>query len=77
MALGDVDADLDHRRGKQNVDLRVAEAAHDAVLVGGGEAPVEETQLQVGEDVSGEALVLLLRRRGLQLLRFLDKWGRS
>ena len=71
--VGYVDADLDHRRGEQDVDLRVAEAAHHAVLLGGGEAPMEQPQSQVGEDVAGEALVFLLRRRGLQLLRFLDQ----
>ena len=40
--VGDVDPDLDHRRGDEDVDLAVAEAAHDRVALVGGNAAVQQ-----------------------------------
>jgi hypothetical protein len=37
--VGHVDADLDHRRGDQHVELAVAEGAHHRVLVVAGMRP--------------------------------------
>ena len=69
----DVDADLDHRRGDEHVELAGAEATHHVVLLAGLHPPVEEAEAQPAQLVLGEAGERLLGRRHLELLGVLDQ----
>src|SRR3989442_10931557 len=69
--VGDVDADLDHSCGHQDLYLAVDEALHHAVLV--FETPMDQVESQIGENVSAQPFELCGRGTRDHLLRFLDE----
>ena len=71
--VGDVDADFDDGGGDEDVELGVAEAAHHAVFFAGRQAAVHEADAEVGEDLVGEAFVLVDGGANVELVRLLDQ----
>ena len=68
-----VDADLDDGGGHEHVEVAVAEAAHDRLLLGRRQAPVQQADAQPGERPGAEALDGLLGRGHLELVALLDQ----
>ena len=71
--LGDVHADLDHRRGHQHVEPAAPELGHDPLLLGRRELAVEEPDAEPGQLGAGQALGLGHHRGGLDPVRSLDQ----
>ena len=74
--VGDVDADLDHRRRDEHVDAACDESLHRLGLLRRGHLTVQEPDLETGQLACPQALGLHAGRLGLQLLRVLDEWAR-
>ena len=69
----DVDADLDHRRRDEHVELAGAESGHRRLLLGRREPPVEQPEPQPGELTRRQPLAGVERRGDLELLALLDE----
>ena len=69
----DVDADLDHRRRNEDVDLAVAESAHGIVLRGRVEAAVQERHSAMRKATGAQILVFLRRGTECDLVALLDQ----
>ena len=69
--LGDVDADLDHRRPHEHVELAVAEPGHLGVALGGLQPTVDEPDPERGEQRSQAFRLSLGGDRSL-VVGFLD-----
>src|SRR5262249_43342028 len=55
--IGDVDAHFDNRGCHQDVQLLVAEIAHDLVFIGWLHSDVQEPQAQAGEDRGAKTII--------------------
>jgi len=57
--IGHIHTDLDNGGGYQNIILAVTEGGHDGILLVGFHASVQETQLQLPEDLLLQAGMFL------------------
>ena len=71
--VGHVDADLDHRRRDEDVELAADERAHDAVLGVLLQAAVQQRDAELREDVLRQVIRHLGRGLQIDLLRLLDQ----
>ena len=67
-SIGHVDTDLYHRSGHQDVDLAIAEALHDRILLLALQPAVQESHLQIREHLLLEPLILLHSGPSLNLV---------